>query len=120
MIPFRLTTAQRERLVREIAENLDIALWIVRKSTRTDAQLVTLLRDSPHCQYHKHILSQLRPLHDIHHTRGRLPSNDQPEYCIGLCFECHRRVENALGAPMNDELIALLAELTTPESNPLP
>jgi len=114
---FHLTAGSRAHLLLLIAYRLGLSENLT--SARTDAQLVALLRDLPHCQYHLHALDGLRPLHDIHHTLGRLPSQDWPQYCIGLCAECHRRVENGLGCPDRQELIELAERLTRAQPNRL-
>lgn len=123
-MPYVLSPFQRQWVLREIADERGLAWQVVKHTIRTDAQIVAMLRDLPYCQYHLHVLDALRPIHDVHHTAGRVPSLDLPELCISLCYECHYRVENGLGKPYNEELTRLLttvlSRLPALPSNPSP
>lgn len=115
---FALHPFRRLRLCVEIGRAVGISPQVVMRTTRTDAQVVALRRDVPYCQYHLRVLGALREIHDVHHVYGRTPSGDLPDYCISLCRDCHFRTENFLGTPLNSELIALLAQMTTTRPTP--
>lgn len=117
---FVLSPTDRLAVIREIEQVTGYANWVIEDSGRTDAQLVALARDAPYCQWHLHN-DVLRPLHDVHHLLGRLDSQDWPGLCIGLCRECHRRVEDKRGDPTDFDLLRLMvSRLPTLESMPLP
>lgn len=105
---FVLSRIDRVAIIHEIESVTGYADWVIADSNRTDAQLVALARDAPYCQWHLHN-DVLRQLGDVHHLLGRLDSQDWPGLCIGLCRECHRRVEDKLGDPTDFDLLRLMA-----------
>ena len=65
--PYVLSPIRRLRIIIEIAHNLNISKRIVANSSRTDAQLVALARDTQEgnfCVYHRRGLRANREIHD--------------------------------------------------------
>src|SRR3990167_9453700 len=119
--PYVLSPIRRLRIIIEIAHNLNISKRIVANSSRTDAQLVALARDTQEgnfCVYHRRGLRANREIHDVHHIFRRHADTDSPAYCISLCFECHCNVTDHLGHPTDDELISLALQIARETSTP--
>ena len=77
---------------------------------RTPAQLEAARRDGPWCLWHRHRLSALLPLTDVHHLARRKQGTDLPELCIGLCHQCHM-AHHAGWEPTTSQLLKLMLDL---------